>query len=49
MDIVRFTDMFGLNPEDCQGAIEGFEIEVEPDQVCIFDIKVSLAAVSGIG
>lgn len=41
---VCFTEMFGLHPEDCQGAVEGFETGVEPDQVCIFDIKISLAA-----
>lgn len=40
MGIVCFTKMFGLNPEDGPGAVEGFEIEVEPDQVCIFDIKL---------
>lgn len=38
--IVCFTKMFGLNPEDGPGAVEGFEIEVEPDQVCIFDTKL---------
>lgn len=47
--LVCFTEMFGLHPGDCQGAVEGIETGMEPDQVCIFDMKISLAAAQGVG
>lgn len=46
---VCFTEIFGLHPGGCQGAAGGFETEMEPAQVCIFDIKISLAGTRGIG